>query len=71
MTASLGRIYDKVQFGDRLTDHEVVAGEKLYKGLTDRLYAAGPSFIIVAKETNRMYLGLKSAREARGLEQLG
>lgn len=67
---SLGRIYDKVWDGNELTDSEVMAGEKLFKNLTNQLFAAGPMFILTAKETNRTYHALRSVRRARKLVKL-
>ncbi len=65
----LRALYQAYCDGDCLLQEEVLAGEKHYRELSALLYASGPAFSIPAKEANRVYLGLRGHREARGLQE--
>ncbi len=66
---NISNIYKKFCSGESLSDAEVIIGEKHFQTLADLLYRSGMAFEITAKESNRVYLGLRSYREHRNLEQ--
>ena len=64
-TLNPGKIYEKYQAGDKLTNAEVIYGAAFYKDLSDRLVYCGPTFHLAFTEANRVYMGLDGYLEAR------
>lgn len=61
-------IYKKYQKGSPLTDDEIREGMEFFKDVSDKLYQAGPVFILPAIECNRVYLGLNGYYTARKMK---
>jgi len=66
----LRNLYQAYCEGECFINEEILLGEKHFKEMSNMLYASGLAFAIPAKEANRVYLGFRECREARGLEEL-
>jgi hypothetical protein len=62
-------LYDAYCDGDNLQDADVIEGEKHFRRLSALLFESGPAFVIMAKESYRVYLGYRGFREARKLPE--
>jgi hypothetical protein len=57
--------YEKFLRGDPLTNYEVRSAVLFHKELSDNLFKMGPAFALAAKESNRVFLEIRSFLNSR------